>query len=114
MTIRRRLVLSFLAILVLFGLNLLIYFWSNQTRGATVEDLRRAMARQILVASIKQNLNDLQKQVALLSQVMVEADMSGAGPDEIAQFQGQIAAIGKQIQELRELSDSAARMKVEA
>ena len=114
MTIRRRLVLSFLAILALFGLNLLIYFWSSQTRSATVEDLRRAIARQILVASIKQNLNDRQKQVALLSQVMAEAEMSGVGPDAIAQFKGQVEATGQQIQELRELSDPAVRIDIES
>src|SRR5713101_59403 len=114
MTIRRRLVFSFLAILSLFGLNLLIYFWGNQTRSATVEDLRRAIARQILVASIEQNLNDRQKQVALLSQVMVEAGMSGVGPEAIAQFKGQVEAIGQQIQELRDLPDPEARIKIES
>jgi len=44
MTIRRRLILSFLTILSLFGLNLVIYFWGNHRRQAAVEDLRRASA----------------------------------------------------------------------
>lgn len=112
MTIRRRLTLSFLAILVLFGVNLVIYFWGNQKRSASVEGLQRAISRQILVASVKQSLNDLQKQVALLSQVMGESAMSGLGPDEIAQFKHQTEAIAKQIHELEELSASDARIKV--
>ncbi|MBI3597711.1 MAG: HAMP domain-containing protein [Nitrospirae bacterium] len=112
MTIRRRLTFSFLAILVLFGLNLVIHFWSDQQRSATVETLRRAIARQILIASIKQDLHDLQRQVALLSQVPVEATSSGAGPDEITRFNNQLEPIRQQIEELRDLSDFEARNKV--
>ena len=114
MTIRRRLALSFLAILLLFGLNLVIYFWSNQKRSASVEALRRAISRQILVASIDQNLGNLRKQVSLLSEVMVEAAATGAGPDQILQFNTQLETIGKQIQELQDLSDSEARREVES
>ena len=46
--------------------------------------------RQELVVTIKQGLNDLQKQVALLSQVAVETTTGGVGAQEIAQFKGQI------------------------
>ena len=106
--------LSFLVILVLFAVNLMIYFWSNQKRSASVESLQRAISRQILVASIKQKLNDLQHQVALLSQVVVESAMSGLGPDEIVQFNQQTDAIGKQIQALVGLSGSEERPKVES
>lgn len=112
MTIRRRLALSFLAILVLFGLNLVIYFWGNQKRKATVEELRRAIDRQFLLASIDQDLKDIRKQVGLLSEVLVEVAASGAGPEETAQFNRQLEAIGKKIQELRELSDPEAAVKV--
>ena len=36
MTIRRRLALSFFVILLLFGLNLVIYFWGNHRRKVSV------------------------------------------------------------------------------
>lgn len=114
MTIRRRLTLSFLAILVLFGLNMVIHVWSDQQRGATVEILRRAIARQILISSVKENLQDLQKQVALLSQVPVEATSSGAGPDEIIRFNKQLEPIKKKTQELRDLSDIEGRKKLDS
>ena len=48
MTIRRRLVLSFLVILLLFGLNLVIYFWGNHRRKVSVEALQRAVDRQVV------------------------------------------------------------------
>lgn len=92
----------------------MIYFWSNQKRSATVEELRRAISRQILIASIKQDLNDLQKQVALLSQVVVEVGASGVGAEQTLQFNRQIEAIGRQIQGLGELSESEAQAKVES
>ena len=74
MTIRRRLILSYLAILALLGLNMLIYFWSDLRRKSTFEELRRAVATQILISSIHQQLNDYQKQVTLLSQIMADSN----------------------------------------
>ncbi len=114
MTIRRRLAISFLIILLLFGVNLVIQIWSSRTRSASVEALRRAITRQVLVASINQNLNDRQKEVALLSQVTVEATISGASTEEVVQFKSRIDAVHNEIEELRELSEPATRDKVEA
>lgn len=112
MSIRRRLALSFIVILVLFGLNLVIYFWSSQRRAEAVEGLRRAISRQILVASIDQNLKNLQKEIALLSQVNTEAADSGASTDVLNQFDKHIAAILVDISEVRTQSDAAAAPQV--
>jgi len=100
--------------LALFTLNLVIHVWSDQKRTATVESLRQAVSRQILIESIKQNLNGLQKQVNLLSQVTGKAAAVGTTPDEISRFDDQLEAVEKQTQELRGLSDPDARMKVES
>ena len=43
MTIRARLTLSYLAILVLLGINLIFYFWSDSRRQSSFEELRRAI-----------------------------------------------------------------------
>src|SRR5689334_7469023 len=103
MTIRRRLGLSFLAILALFGLNLVIFYWGTSQRTAAVEELRRAVARQLLIGSIKQKIGDVKKQVALLSQVIPEDAKSGARPEELAQFDQQIDAVGEEIGKLGDL-----------
>ncbi|MBI4475302.1 MAG: adenylate/guanylate cyclase domain-containing protein [Acidobacteria bacterium] len=112
MSIRRRVTLSFSVILVLFGLNLIIYSWSGQRRSEAVEDLRRAISRQILVASIDQNLKDMQKQIALLSQVTVEATSIGASPEELSQFDTQTATISLDVNEVYHLSDPSAQPQV--
>lgn len=113
MSIRRRLTVSFLVILVLFGLNLVIYFWSGQRRSDAVEDLRRAISRQILVASIDQDLKNLQKEIALLSQITAESAATGATPEDIVQFGRQTAAISVEFREVYKLSDSSAKTQVD-
>src|SRR3954470_9657882 len=109
MTIRRRLSLSFFVILLLFAMNLVIYFWGNQRREATVEVLRRAVSRQALISGLNQNLNDIQKQLTLLNQVTGDnaagAAATAAGPAEIAQFNTQLQKLEQQIEDLRGLAE---------
>ena len=72
----------------------------------TVEELRRAISRQILIASVNQNLNDIQMQVTLLNQVSAEMTSAGVDPDEYAQLNSQLNIIEGHVVELGELSDS--------
>src|ERR1043165_2317395 len=103
MTIRHRLTVSFLVILGLFALNQSVYFIGNQKRQATVESLRRAIARQLLISSVNQMLNDLNKQVTLISQVPDLA--AGAGsPRDTAQFGEQLDKVRTHLDELHGLA----------
>src|SRR5215813_3710674 len=114
MTIRRRLIISYLAILILLGLNMAIYFWSDLRRRSTFEELRHAVSRQILISSIHQQLNDYQKQVTLLSQIMADSVSGGASPEEINQFNTRLNGIGDQIQRMSAESDADGKGKVGA
>jgi signal transduction histidine kinase len=109
MTIRRRLALSFFVILLLFAVNLVIYFRGNQRRETTVEVLRRAVSRQALISGFNQNLNDIQKQLTLLNQVTGDnaggASARAAIPAEIAQFNSQLEKVEEQITALHGLAD---------
>src|SRR5205823_5273424 len=107
--IRRRLSLSFLVILLLFALNLVIYFWGNQRRQLSVEALRRAVSRQALISSLNQNLNDIEKQVTLLSQVATETAPTGAAPEDVAQFKRQLQNVESEIRELSDLAEPETR-----
>ena len=106
MTIRRRLILSYCAILLLLGLNMAIYFWSDLRRKSTFEELRRAISQQILISSIQQELNDYQKQVTLLSQIMTESASGGASPEEIVQFNSRLDKITGEIGQMKAQSDA--------
>ena len=112
MTIRRRLTLSFLTILALFGLNLVIYFWGNHRRQSSLEDLRSAVRRQLLISSARQNLDNIQKQISLLSQGVNDTNDGGARLEEIAQFTAQLETVTSQIHELQDLSRPAERASV--
>jgi signal transduction histidine kinase len=114
MTIRQRLSLSFAVILLLFAVNLVIYFWSNQRRQATVEALRRAVSRQALISGINQSLNDIQKQVSLLSQVATESGAAGADPAEVGSFNQQLSMLEHEIGELNELAEPETKRNIES
>jgi len=114
MTIRRRLSLSFLLILLLFALNLIIYFWGNQRRQATVEALRQAVSRQALISGLNQNLKNIQKQVTLLSQLATETTAAAADPADVAQFNSQLQNVERQIKELQHLSERETGANIEA
>jgi signal transduction histidine kinase len=106
MSIRRRLTLSYCAILGLFALNLVIYFWSDQKRQSTFEELRRAISRQLLISSVQQRLTEYQKQVTLLSQITTDANGGGASPEEIATFNTGLDVVAGLLKQMRTLSDA--------
>jgi signal transduction histidine kinase len=113
-SIRRRLTISFLTILVLFAVNQMVYRWGNEMRRVTVEALRSAIARQSLIASINQTLNDLQKQVTLLSQAATDQALSGAPAEDIAQFEEKLDVVRNEIAEVSGLADAEAMPRVAA
>ncbi len=105
MTIRTRLTLAFLAILLLFSASVIVYFFGDARRESSVESLRQAIDRQVLLASIVQELHDTQRQVTLLGQIATEA--SPVAPDDIARFEARIDGIRAQINRLRSMSNMA-------
>jgi signal transduction histidine kinase len=70
MTLLRRLLLAFLAILALSAANVAVSFWSDGRRSAAFSDLQDALDRRILVLEIEHNLarrrQDLEAVAALL------------------------------------------------
>ncbi len=114
MTIRARLTLSYLAILLLLGINLIFYFWSDSKRESSFEELRRAIARQNLISAIQQELNNCEKQVTLISQITPDSMAKGASPDEIAQFNSRLDAISEKIRRMSLLSEGESRRSIES
>lgn len=107
MTIRRKLSLAFTVILALFAVNLTIYFWGAVQRNRTVAILSRAIKRVGLMASINQELDDLHKQITILSGISAGAGDAPASPEEIEQFDNQLGQVAGQTRQLAALSDDA-------
>ena len=113
MTIRRLLTLSYVGILLLLTLNLVVYFWGSQRRTVAFESLGRALQRQTLLTTIGQALSDTQKQVALSSQVIADADGSGVGTEALEEFSRQLELATQNVVDLQRLSKSENRKSVE-
>jgi signal transduction histidine kinase/DNA-binding response OmpR family regulator len=112
MTIRRRLSISFFAILAALGCNLVVYFWSNVQRRSKFDELRRAIGVSALMSSIDQDLNDYQKQVTLLSQITADSG-AGVSPEEIAQFDAGLKRVADGIAGMRAQSEGGGLVKVD-
>jgi class 3 adenylate cyclase/HAMP domain-containing protein len=102
MTIRARLILAFATILALFAVTQAIQVTSDRQRTKTVNDLERALHREILMGRIRQGIADLQRQVALLSQIEGDPGESPAGRDIVTT---EIDKVSDDIRNLVALSD---------
>src|SRR5215470_205520 len=114
MTIRRRLAFAFSLIIFLFAVNLMIYYWGNLRRQSSVEALRRAVSSQASISAINQDLNDIQKQVTLLSQVATETAAGGANAGEVSQFNRQLQEVESKIEQLHDQSEPETRANIES
>jgi class 3 adenylate cyclase/HAMP domain-containing protein len=113
MTLKKRLSLGFIAINLLFSANIAFFTWSNNRRKTTVEDHRQAITGEKIIAGVQQKLINIQKQIALLSEAVVE-NSNGARSEDVAQFKGQLEAIRKEIEQLRSSSTGEVRSRVDA
>jgi class 3 adenylate cyclase/HAMP domain-containing protein len=102
MTIRVRLILAFATILALFAVTQAIQVRSDRQRTKTMTELGRALRREILIGRIGQSIADLQRQVALLSQIEGEPGESPAGRDIVT---AEIDKVSDDIRILVALSD---------
>jgi class 3 adenylate cyclase/HAMP domain-containing protein len=113
LTIRRRLLLSFLAILVIFAINIAFFYWSNLRRKNTVQELRQAITTENDIGAILQKLANFQKQITLLGQTVVDS-ATPADPEEMEAFRTQLEEMRKGIREVLESSRGEVRMRAEA
>lgn len=102
MTIRRRLSLAFVAILILMGVNQVIFIWSARLRTETLHTLDRALSRQVIISNIQKDVGNLHKEVTLLSQV---EEGAGADAEARALFNEKVDRVAAQVKELRGLAD---------
>ncbi len=99
MSLRERLTLAIISVLILFSVNVGTYSWSNNTRTQSMGQLREAVSGQLLAATIKQTLLDLHKAILLLSSLRNTLQET-LTPQEIAQAVSEISTLQSQLQEL--------------
>lgn len=106
MTIRRRLALSYAVLLLLGAANLALYLGTSRLRTRSMHTLQSALHRQLVLSSIRQEVDELHKQVTLLSD-MEFGNGEGAGTPEGGQlFQQKLKGVTDSLVELRSIADS--------
>ena len=107
MTIRRRFTISFSGIMAMFALNVGVYVWANQRRSVAMEELRNAIARQVLLSSVQLTFNDSQKQIGVMSQVATEAGAAETTSAERKAFSSQLTSAEAKIEQFRAMVNPA-------
>ncbi len=112
MKIRKQLAVSYLIIFIIFALNLLGLFVSNYQRNKLVETLQNSISRQVIISSVKLELNDLIKQFALLSEVFDENSEGEENASELNKLKGQLNSISLKLSSLKMLYDEQIALEI--
>ena len=113
MTPRAKLTLSFCAILLLFGVNFGVYFWTVNRRNTAVQNLDAALSRVAVLSAVHQDLDNLTKEVALLSQLKFEEGSSAPDPGDQKSFFQRIDSLQSKTDQLKKLCDTVRTPEIE-
>ncbi len=105
MTIRRRLALSYAVLLLLGAANLALYLGTSRLRTQAMHTLDRALQRQTLLSSIRQEVDDLYKQVTLLSEMDFETGEGAAVPQGRQLFMQKLHGVTDLLTKLKSLAE---------
>jgi len=109
MSLRRRLTLSLVTILILFAINVGTHFWGSYARNESMEAYRNSVTASQLSTEVEQLLNDQRQQILVLS-TLRENTGDQLDDDEALQAQAQVDAISDRIRALGRLSPDVTRL----
>jgi class 3 adenylate cyclase len=99
-SIRAKLVIAFGALLLLGALNIVVSSWGAYQRGSVFGQLHRAIERQTTLTSVTNQLQNLSKEIQLISSVMGAKELSPLSPDDERR---RFATIDSSISQLRHM-----------
>lgn len=109
MTIRAKLALCFTAIMVLFAVNVVIYFFSDARRENTLQAVLEAIDRQKLITAVRRSVDNEIQRINVLNSLMADSGVSPLSPAEIQDLEGRLSGISDNLQRLYDLSSGAGR-----
>lgn len=112
MSLRRRLTLSLVTILVLFAVNVGTHFWGSYARNESMEAYRNSVSAAQISKEIEQMLEDQRQQILVLA-TLRETTEDQLGDSELVQAEEAIAAIADKIDELGRLSHDVTKLHFE-
>ncbi|MHC4845697.1 MAG: hypothetical protein ACYTCU_06010, partial [Planctomycetota bacterium] len=104
LTLRARLALCLLAILLMVGSNVAIGYWSNEQRDESVDALSRAVDRGLIIAAMRTDLDDFATKGRLIETFVVD---QGVSVDEelVEDIRDRVVAMTGRVEEVRGLTD---------
>ncbi|MEM1113834.1 MAG: HAMP domain-containing sensor histidine kinase [Pseudomonadota bacterium] len=109
MSLRRRLTLSLVAILVLFSLNVGTHFWGSLSRSESMVAYRDSVLASQLSSEVEQLLEDQRQQILVLS-TLRDSTADQLDTQEMQQAEAELRTIAARIRNLGELSPEATAM----
>lgn len=103
MSLRRRLILSLFAILILFAANVGTHFWGSYARNESMIAYRNSVTAAQLSTEIEQQLDNQRQQILVLA-TLRETTQAPLDSLELAQAESDIASVRNKISQLGELS----------
>lgn len=109
MTIRQRLILSFLVILILFGVNIAVYFDGYKKRTGSFEELSNAFDRLALVLDLQKKLDEEGSRVAQLATLKeVDAEFARISDQQLGERLAGLDEITEDFALLKRLTENVA------
>ncbi len=112
MSLRRRLTLSLVTILILFSINVGTHFWGSYARHESMIAYRNSVTATQLSTELEQLLENQRQQTLVLS-TLRDTTQDQLGTEELAQAEAAIQAISDKIRAMGELSQSVTQLHYE-
>jgi class 3 adenylate cyclase len=105
MTLRSRWAFSILAILLLFGLNLAVYFWGNARQTALILDLKTALESKDLVVEIRDQIGRRHRDAEVMEPLLTTGAVR-LDSEQLGDLRDRMRGIEHTIERLHTLSPS--------
>ncbi|KAA1194410.1 HAMP domain-containing histidine kinase [Pseudohalioglobus sediminis] len=109
MSLRRRLTLSLVTILILFSINVGTHFWGSFARNESMEAYRNSVTAAQLSTEVEQLLNDKRQTILVLDTIRDNTD-DELDEGELLQAREQLEAIRQRIRQLGRVSHDVTRL----
>lgn len=113
MSIRNRLLITLLAVLVLLALNLAVYIWGGEKRSHSVRMLMLAVNKQLHVAGITQQIHQQNQKILQLSHLLESGENAGLTARELATETRYIDELSSEFTYLDRHADSTEQSQID-
>ena len=101
MTLRRRLTLFVVAILLLSSANVALVFWANGRRGESVSRLHGAVAGQLGLLAARDDLVDRRREISILEGLRVASREEQVDPEKLSSVRARVVELRSRFRDLR-------------